>query len=110
MGYLAVIVGGTTTNNFLNTYSSGMSLLALGLKVKRWQAVITDATVGTALSIYALFVFDFTNSFIEFLSLMVLWIAPFGGVHLAGMLLRRGRYDVEALYATSGRHLVPEGL
>ena len=104
VGYLAVIVGGTITNNFLNTYSSGMSLLALGLKVKRWQAVIIDATVGTALSIYALFVFDFTNSFIEFLSLMVLWIAPFGGVYLADMLLRRGRYDVEALYATSGRY------
>ena len=104
VGYLAVIVGGTITNNFLNTYSSGMSLLALGLKVKRWQAVMIDATVGTALSVYALFVFDFTNSFIEFLSLMVLWIAPFGGVYLADMLLRRGRYDVEALYATSGRY------
>lgn len=104
VGYLAVIVGGTITNNFLNTYSSGMSLLALGLKVKRWQAVVIDATVGSALSIYALFVFDFTNSFIEFLSLMVLWIAPFGGVYLADMLLRRGRYDVDALYATSGRY------
>ena len=104
VGYLAVIVGGTITNNFLNTYSSGMSLLALGLKVKRWQAVVIDATVGTSLSVYALFVFDFTNSFIEFLSLMVLWIAPFGGVYLADMLLRRGRYDVEALYATSGRY------
>ena len=33
----------------------------------------------------------------------MLWIAPFGGVYLVDMLLRRGRCDVEALYATSGR-------
>lgn len=51
VGYLAMVVGGTITNNSLNTYSSGMSLRALGLKVKRWQAVIIDASVATALSI-----------------------------------------------------------
>jgi purine-cytosine permease-like protein len=97
--YLAIIVGGTITNNFLNSYSSGMSLLAAGLKAKRWQAVLIDATIGTALSVYALFVFDFTNSFITFLSLMVLWIAPWCGIYLADMLLRRGRYDVAALFS-----------
>ena len=96
--YLAIIVGGTITNNFLNSYSSGMSLLAAGLKAKRWQAVLIDATIGTALSVYALFVFDFTESFITFLSLMVLWIAPWCGIYLADMLLRRGKYDVAALF------------
>jgi len=95
-------VGGTITNNFLNTYSSGMSLLAAGLKAKRWQAVLIDAVIGTGLSAYALFVFDFTNSFITFLSLMVLWIAPWVGIYLADMLLRRGRYDVAALFARGG--------
>jgi NCS1 nucleoside transporter family len=100
--YLAVIVGGTITNNFLNSYSSGMSLLSLGLKAKRWQAVLVDATIGTALAAYALFVFDFSNSFISFLSLMVLWIAPWCGVYLADMLLRRGSYDVLALHERGG--------
>lgn len=109
VAYLAVIVGGTITNNFLNTYSSGMSLLALGLKIQRYQAVLVDATVGTALSVYALFVFDFTNSFIEFLSLMVLWIAPFGGIYLADQLLRRGRYDVAALHADAGPYWYRNG-
>jgi NCS1 family nucleobase:cation symporter-1 len=104
--YLAVIVGGTITNNFLNTYSSGMSLLALGLKAKRWQAVLVDATIGTALSVYALFVFDFTSSFTSFLSLMVLWIAPWCGVFLADMILRRTHYDVAALYPAGGARKV----
>jgi NCS1 nucleoside transporter family len=108
--YLAVIVGGTITNNFLNTYSSGMSLLALGLKAKRWQAVLVDATVGTALSAYALFVFDFTSSFTSFLSLMVLWIAPWCGIYLADMALRRSRYDVAALFARSGPYWYRRGV
>ena len=66
--YLAVIVGGTVTNNFLNTYSSSMSLLTLGLRMKRYKAVFIDATVGTALSVYAIFVSNFINSFVNFLS------------------------------------------
>jgi NCS1 nucleoside transporter family len=107
--YLAIIVFGTITNNFLNTYSSGMSLLALGLKAKRWQAVLIDATIGTALSAYALFVFDFTESFTSFLSLMVLWIAPWCGIYLADMALRRGRYDVAALHQHGGRYWYRRG-
>jgi purine-cytosine permease-like protein len=87
-----------------------MSLLALGLKAKRWQAVLIDATLGTALSAYALFVFDFTNSFISFLSLMVLWIAPWCGIYLADMYLRRGNYDVVALHQHSGRYWYRNGL
>jgi NCS1 nucleoside transporter family len=108
--YLAVIVLGTITNNFLNTYSSGMSLLAIGLKAKRWQAVLVDATIGTALSAYALFVFDFSNSFISFLSLMVLWIAPWCGIYLADMALRRARYDVVALHERGGRYWYTRGV
>ncbi len=102
MPYLAVIVGGTITNNFLNTYSSGMYLLTSGLKVKRYQAVLIDAAVGTALAAYALFVFDFTNSFIQFLSLTVIWLAPWCGIYLADLLLRRGHYDPAGLHQRDG--------
>jgi NCS1 nucleoside transporter family len=107
--YLAVIVFGTITNNFLNTYSSGMSLLALGLKIRRWQAVLVDAVIGTALSAYALFVSDFTSSFTSFLSLMVVWIAPWCGIYLADMALRRGNYDVVALHQHEGRYWYRRG-
>ena len=96
--YLAIIVGGTITNNFLNSYSSGMSLLAIGLPFKRWQAVLIDAVLGTSAAAYALFVFDFSESFTGFLSLMVAWIAPWCGIFTADMLLRRGKYDIHALH------------
>jgi len=107
--YLLVIVGGTITNNFLNSYSSGLSLLAFGLKAKRYQAVLIDAAIGTGLSAYALFVFDFTNSFIAFLSIMVLWIAPWCGIYLADMLLRRASYDMEALGRRDGGYWYRKG-
>jgi NCS1 family nucleobase:cation symporter-1 len=107
--YLAVIVGGTVTNNFLNTYSSSMSLLTLGLKMKRYKAVFIDATVGTALSVYAIFVSNFINSFINFLSLTVLWLVPWGAIYLADTFLRKGRFSPEALHAKSGPYWYHQG-
>ena len=107
--YLAVIVGGTVTNNFLNTYSSSMSLLTLGLRMKRYKAVFIDATLGTLLSVYALFVSDFTNSFINFLSLTILWLMPWCGVYLADSLLRKGKYVGIDLHIRKGQYWYKNG-
>ena len=107
--YLAVIVGGTITNNFLNTYSSSMSLLALGLKIKRYKAVFIDATLGTLISIYAIFFNDFTNTFIGFLSVTVLWLAPWCGVYLADSLLRKGEYTESDLHGRGGQYWYQRG-
>jgi NCS1 family nucleobase:cation symporter-1 len=100
--YLLVIVGGGITNNFLNTYSSGMSLLSIGIKVKRSRSVMFDAVLGGAMSVYAVFVYNFTNSFIEFLSLMVLWIAPWCGIYLVDMVLRKATYNSPDLLRSGG--------
>jgi nucleobase:cation symporter-1, NCS1 family len=90
--FVLVVLGGTITNNFLNTYSSGMSLLAVGLKISRPAAVIIDAVLATAAAAYAIFVYDFTTTFIGFLSLMVVWLAPWAGVYTADIWLRKARY------------------
>jgi NCS1 nucleoside transporter family len=100
--YLAIIVGGGITNNFLNTYSSGLSLLSIGIKMPRARSIIFDAVIGGAMAFYAVFVYNFTSSFIEFLSLMVIWIAPWCGIYLADMFMRRVRYDPPALFARNG--------
>lgn len=107
--YLAVIVGGTVTNNFLNTYSSSMSLLTLGLKMQRYKAVFIDATVGTAMSIYAIFVSDFTNSFINFLSLTLLWLIPWSAIFLVDSLLRKGKYSEVDLHKNIGQYWYSKG-
>jgi nucleobase:cation symporter-1, NCS1 family len=107
--YLLIIVGGGITNNFLNTYSSGMSLLSVGIKIKRSRSVIFDAVVGGAMSVYAIFVYNFTTSFIEFLSLMVLWIAPWIGVFLMDMWLRRIEYDGPSFFRRGGAYWYSKG-
>jgi nucleobase:cation symporter-1, NCS1 family len=98
--FVLVVLGGTVTNNFLNTYSSGMSLLAVGLKISRPVAVVFDAILATAAAAYAIFVYDFTTTFIGFLSLMVVWLAPWAGVYTADIWLRKARYEGDDLLSS----------
>jgi len=107
--YLAIIVGGAITNNFLNSYSSGLSLLSVGIKMPRYRSIIFDAVIGGAMAVYAVFIYDFTNSFIEFLSLMVIWIAPWCGIYLTDMFMRRVRYNPPALFAKDGVYWYSRG-
>jgi purine-cytosine permease-like protein len=109
IAYLAVIVGGTVTNNFLNTYSSGLCLQAIGVRIRRSRSVVFDAVVGGTMAGYALFVHDFTNTFQQFLSLMIIWIAPWCGIYLTDMLLRRARYHGPALLARGGPYWYVRG-
>jgi nucleobase:cation symporter-1, NCS1 family len=101
--FLLVVLGGTITNNFLNTYSSGMSLLAVGLKISRPSAVVIDAILATAAAAYAIFVYDFTTTFIGFLNLMVAWLAPWAGVYTADIWLRKANYNGSDLLAAASK-------
>ena len=102
IAYLAVVVGGTVTNNFLNTYSSGMSLLAVGVSTTRTRATTLNIALALALTCYVVFFRDFSEFLIAFLSLMIVWSSAWCGVFLADMALRRARYDVDGLQQTSG--------
>ena len=107
--YLAIIVGGGITNNFLNCYSSGLSLLSTGIKMPRTRSIFLDAVVGGGMAVYAVFVYNFSNSFIEFLSLMVAWLAPWCGIYLTDMLMRRARYNPPDLFARGGAYWYSRG-
>lgn len=100
--FLLIVIGGAVANNFLNTYSSGMSLLAMRVRISRPAAVVADGVIATAMAAYALFVSDFTASFQNFLALMVLWIAPWAGVYLADIWVRRNTYDAHGLQEVRG--------
>jgi NCS1 family nucleobase:cation symporter-1 len=107
--YFLVIVGGTITNNFLNCYSSALNLQAIGVRIARYKAVLIDAAIAAVMSIYALFVFNFVDSFIQFLSLMVIWIAPWTAIYLTDMLLRHNRYEPQALHRRDGPYWYERG-
>jgi purine-cytosine permease-like protein len=108
--FLIVVVGGALTNNFLNTYTSGLTLQALGLRVARWKTVILDGLLATAAAVYAIFFHDFTATFIEFLSLQIIWLAPWCAVYCADMWLTRMSYHKDLLLRRGGRYWFTRGI
>ena len=47
--------------NSLDLYSSGVTLQAIGLRLKRWQAVLVDTVIAGGLTTYAIFSSSFTT-------------------------------------------------
>ena len=108
--FLVVVLGGTITNNLLNTYSSGLSLMAAGVNVSRPIAVLIDAIFAGAAAVYAVFFHDFSATFVAFLSLMVAWLAPWAGVYTADIWLRKGTYiGADLLSVDGGRYRYGSG-
>ncbi|WP_030903505.1 MULTISPECIES: purine-cytosine permease family protein [unclassified Streptomyces] len=99
--FLALVLGGSVTNSIITLYSSSLNLQVLGIPWSRARAIVISAAVTALGSLAALFLTDFTTSLLSFLSLLIIVFAPWGGVFLADMLLRRCHYDAEALHAGS---------
>ncbi len=62
--------------NSLDLYSSGVTLQAMGLKVKRYQAVIIDSCFCLAVTMYAIFNSSFNTYLKDFVDVVIVWIAP----------------------------------
>ena len=91
--FLLIAILGIITNNIINIYSSGLSLLAMGLKVKRATAVFIDGIVVFGIASYAIFGTDFVTFFINFLGIMVVWLAPWGAIVLIDFYQRGQTYN-----------------
>ncbi|GAA3894412.1 cytosine permease [Streptomyces gulbargensis] len=96
--FLALVLGGSVTNSIITLYSSSLNLQVLGIPWSRARALLISAGVTAAGSLGALFLTDFTTSLLSFLSLLIIVFAPWGGVFLADMVLRRCAYDPAALH------------
>jgi NCS1 nucleoside transporter family len=88
--------------NTLDLYSSGVTLQALGVPVKRWGAVIIDTVVAGAVTALVIFKGSFYTDLSGFLDYIVVWLAPWFGILVADYVLRRGRYDRDALVSERG--------
>lgn len=100
--FLIVVIGGVVANNVMNSYSSGLSLLALGIRIARYKSVFVDATITVIAACISLFIYDFSTVFTEFLSLLVILLAPWSGVFVMDYFLRRGNYVSEDLLLARG--------
>ncbi|HTV80652.1 MAG TPA: cytosine permease [Steroidobacteraceae bacterium] len=96
--YIISVIGGSLANSVPTYYSSGLTLQALGLRVHRWTATLLDVVVSTLITLYVIFVQDFTTALNDFIALMMMWVGPFGGVWIADAWFRRGRYDGAAIH------------
>ncbi len=97
--YIFAVIGGSLANTVPTYYSSGLSLQAIGLKVHRNVATAMDVMVATMISLYVLFVQDFSTALNNFIALLVVWVGPFGGVWICDGYLRRGRFDFHAIHS-----------
>jgi nucleobase:cation symporter-1, NCS1 family len=95
-------VGGAVANNVITFYASGLTLQSVGLPLRRYQATMVDTTVATVLVVYVIFISsNFLTDVNDFLSLLIVWIAPFGGVWLVDGMLRRWSYDPVDIHAVA---------
>lgn len=96
--FLIAVIVGDITANYLNAYSSGMSFLSMGIRIKRYWAVAVDGVICTVLAIYALFIStSFVDNFQNFLDLMIIFIGPWAVIYLVHHTLVKGKYSSAGL-------------
>jgi nucleobase:cation symporter-1, NCS1 family len=112
--YLLTAIGGLLAGAALDIYSSGLNLLALGIRIKRQYAVLIDGALMIIGSIYVLLIRnDFQGALTSFLLLLADGLTVWAAIFLVDMIWRRS-YDTKGLddtgktsayYYTSGFHL-----
>ena len=95
------LVGGA----ILDLYSSGLTLLAIGIPVKRYIAALIDGAIMLVGSIYLVWVADnFFYPFQGFLITLGVPIATWSAIFVTDVLLRKRAYSEDDLFKVSGRY------
>lgn len=99
--YLLTAAAGLLAAADLAMYSSGLTLIAAGVRIPRTWAVLLDAVLITLAALYVTVVAqDFIGPFTAFLTLLAIPLAAWGAV-VGVDLARRRPVDVAALYDPS---------
>jgi NCS1 nucleoside transporter family len=98
---LFLVMHGPVATNILNLYSATLAALSLDLKLARWKVSVVVSIVGTGVLIWFIQSASWATRFDQWLASVVLWISAWAGVMVVDYLLfRRGKIDVEGLYAS----------
>ncbi|MGH9103730.1 MAG: purine-cytosine permease family protein [Acidimicrobiales bacterium] len=100
--YLVVAILQLFAINTMDLYSSGVTLQALGVGLRRIHCVVIDTVVCCGLTAFAIFSRQFNTLLSDFLLFIVVWLGPWCAVFLVDWALRRGRYDSRSLMARVG--------
>jgi nucleobase:cation symporter-1, NCS1 family len=103
--YAVVVVAGLVAGAVLDLYSSGLSLLTLGLPAPRWMAALLDGVLMIVGAIYIVWIAnDFIGPFQGFLITLGVPITAWCGIFLGDLLLRRRAYEEADLFDPRGRY------
>jgi NCS1 family nucleobase:cation symporter-1 len=104
--FALVAVLGLIGGAVLDIYSSGLAMLAAGVRVRRHVAALIDGVVMTLGTIYVVFIAeaDFLTQFQGFLITLGVPIAAWCGIMLADIVSRRRDYVEGELYNPRGRY------
>ncbi|GAB3192912.1 purine-cytosine permease family protein [Nesterenkonia suensis] len=89
---IAVIIAAIALNA-MTTYSASMALQALGIPIRRIPSALIIAVIGTALTIFAVAVYDFTTAVSQMLQVIVVAAGPLIAVFATDVWMRRNQYD-----------------
>ena len=102
--FALVAVLGLIGGAILDLYSSGLTLVSIGLPVKRHVAASIDGVIMTIGTIYLVwFASDFFVPFQGFLITLGVPIATWSGLFVADVLMRKS-YSEKELFDSSGRY------
>jgi NCS1 family nucleobase:cation symporter-1 len=97
--FALVAIGGLVSGAVLDIYSSGLTLLTLGLRTPRWVAAAIDGVLMILGTIYIVWVADsFLGVFMAFLIILGVPMSAWCGVFLADLMLRKRDYDEGMLF------------
>jgi len=89
----------------LGIYSSGLTLLSLGIRIPRPSAAAIDGVILTLMTIWVVFFAQsFLGPFQSFLITLGVPLAAWAGILIADILRRRKDYDEAALFDAKGRY------
>jgi nucleobase:cation symporter-1, NCS1 family len=104
--YLVTAAGGLVAEVLMSSYSGGLNLLTMGLRVPRYKSIVVDSVLLVAGSVYILFFApSFFAPFEGFLVTVGVALAAWAAIFLVDMwMLRGGGYLEQDLYHMRGRY------
>ncbi|MGW0811909.1 purine-cytosine permease family protein [Streptomyces viridiviolaceus] len=91
--FVIAVVVNTMTNNGMTAYSAGLSIQSVGVRLARIPAVLIIGVLGTAMTLYAILVWDFLTGVNTMLQLVVVVTGPAMAVAVTDLVMRRNRYN-----------------
>jgi purine-cytosine permease-like protein len=106
LGIFALIaILGLVGGAILDLYSSGLTLISIGLPIKRHIAASIDGVIMLAGTIYIVWIADnFFYPFQGFLITLGVPIATWSAIFVTDVLLRKRAYNEADLYSVTGRY------